>query len=224
MRAGIPEGLFPFQSGMTGESRRALGALARVRARPHQNVLRRGAVAGGAFLIVGGSLRVYYVTGQGREATLYTVEPGGTCVLALTATLSEEPYPAWVDAGPAGGEYVLVPARLVRTLLDAERAFRDFVFGALSGRILDLMRTLQEVGSDQIRQRVARYLLKHQGPDASVRVSQARIAAELGSAREVVFRALRSLSARGLVETGRVRIRIVDRDGLKRVANGQGPG
>lgn len=93
-------------------------------------------------------------------------------------------------------ECVVVPTRLVRRLLDAERAFREFVFGALSGRILDLMRTLEEVGSDQVQQRVARYLLRHQGPDASVRVSQARIAAEVGTAREVIFRALRSLSAR----------------------------
>jgi len=221
MRAGLTEARFPFLSGLAEDSRRELGALVSARARPHRTLLRRGDVAGGAYLVVGGSLRVYYISAEGRQATLYTVEPGGTCVLALTATMNEETYPAWVDAGPAGGEYVLVPTRLVRKLLDAEGAFREFVFGALSGRILDLMRTLEEVGSDQVQQRVARYLVKRQGPDACVRVSHARIAAELGTAREVVFRALRSLSARNVIETGRLCIRIVDGAGLNRIANGE---
>ena len=221
MRAGLTEALFPFLNGLGRDSRRELGALVPARARPDRTLLRRGDVAGGAYLIVSGSLRVYYASAEGREATLYTVEPGGTCVLALTATMNDEPYPAWVDAGPTGGEFVVVPTRLVHRLLDGERAFREFVFAALSGRVFDLMRTLEEVGSDHVQQRVARYLVKRRGPDACVRVSQARIAAELGTAREVVFRALRSLSSRNLVKTGRLSIRIVDEAGLKRLANGK---
>jgi CRP/FNR family transcriptional regulator len=222
LRAGLTDSLFPFLSGLAGESRRELGALASARAAPNQGLLRRGDVAGGAYLIVGGSLRVYYISTEGREATLYTVEPGGTCILSLTAAMNEDPYPAWVDAGPSGGEFVVVPTRLVRRLLDGEVAFREFVFGALSGRVFDLMRALEEVGSDQIRQRVARYLVRSQGPDACVRVSQARIAAELGTAREVIYRALRSLSEQGLIETARLRIRIVNEAGLDQLANGDG--
>lgn len=219
MRAGFTEALFPFQSGLRPDSRRELDALVPARAKPQQRLLKRGDVAGGAYLVADGSLRVYYVSPEGREATLYTVEPGGTCILALTATMNEEPFPAWVDAGPGGGDYLVIPARLVGRLLDTERAFRSYVFGALSGRILDLMRTLEEVGSDQVRQRVARYLLKHQGRDACVRASQARIAAELGTAREVIFRALRRLSARNVVETARLCIRIVDEAALRRAAH-----
>jgi CRP/FNR family transcriptional regulator len=221
MRTGLAEALFPFLSGLAQESRRELSALVASHARPNRKLLRRGDVAGGAYLIVGGSLRVYYVSTEGREATLYTVEPGDTCVLALTSTMNDEPYPASVDAGPTGGEYVVVPTRLVRQLLDREGAFREFVFRALSGRIFDLMRTIEEVGSDQVQQRVARYLVKHQGPDACVRLSQAHIAAELGTAREVIFRALRSLSAQKTIKTARLCIRIVDERGLNRVANGE---
>lgn len=221
MRAALSETLFPFLSGLSKDARRELAALVPARAKAHRSLLRRGDVAGGAYLVLGGSLRVYYVSGEGREATLYTVEAGGTCVLALTATVNREPYPAWVEAGSNGGEYLVVPAALVARLLDGERGFREFVFRALSSRIFDLMRTLEEVGVDQMQQRVARYLVKHQQPDGCVRVSQARIAAELGTAREVIFRALRSLSARRAIETGRLRIRIVNAAGLERIAAGQ---
>jgi hypothetical protein len=44
------------------------------------------------------------------------------------------------------------------------------------------------------------------------------MASDLGTAREVVFRALRSLAGRGLIETGRVRVRIADPAGLRALA------
>ena len=87
--------------------------------------------------------------------------------------------------------------------------------------IFDLMRTIEEVGFDQIQRRLAIYLIKHQDADMCVRSSQAAIAAELGTAREVVFRALRALSAPRIVATGRLRIQLLDAVALRRIANGE---
>jgi len=84
----------------------------------------------------------------------------------------------------------------------------------LSGRVFELMCTLEELGSAQVEQRVARYLLRRRESDDCVRVSQVGIASDLGTAREVVFRALRSLTQRKLIRTGRMRIQIIDRAGL----------
>jgi CRP/FNR family transcriptional regulator len=222
VQTGLTEIRFPFLAGLTMDARRELGALATTRAGARKHLLQRGDAANGAYLVVGGALRVYYITPQGREATLYHVEPGGTCVLALTSTFNDAPFPAWVDAGPLGSAFVRVPAALFHRLLHAEGAFRQFVFGALSGRVFELMCTLEEAGTTAIEQRVARYLLRRREPDGCVRVSQIGIASELGTAREVVFRALRSLSRRKLIHTGRLRIRIVDAPGLARSADASG--
>jgi CRP/FNR family transcriptional regulator len=220
MRAGLKETQFPFLARLTTEGRKELGALATTRVRPATRLLRRGDPANGAYLVVAGVLRVYYITREGREATLYRVEPGGTCILALTATFDDAPYPAWVDAGPEGSELTRVPTALFHRLLDTETAFRAFVFGAMSGRIFELMGTLEETASVQMEQRVARYLLRRstRERDGHVRVTQVGIASELGTAREVVFRALRSLAQRDLIETGRRRIRVLDVEGLTRLA------
>jgi CRP/FNR family transcriptional regulator len=195
-----------------------------MRVKPAQHLLRRGDEAGGVYLVTAGSLRVFYVSAEGREATLYRVESGGVCVLSLTATFSDEPYPAWVDAGPAGANFVRVPTAIFHRLVDGETAFRQFAFASLSGRVLDLMRTLEELGSERIEQRVARYLLRQDVVDGCVRITQSAIASELGTAREVVFRALRSLVKRRLVQTGRLRVRIVDRRGLAAVADEKAKG
>jgi CRP/FNR family transcriptional regulator len=219
VRAGLTETHFPFLSRLTTPVRSELAALAPTHVKPAQHLLRRGDAAGGAYFVTAGALRVFYVTAEGREATLYRVEPGGACVLSLTAAFNDDPYPAWVDAGPGGAGFVRVPNATFHRLLESETAFRQFAFASLSGRVFDLMRTLEELGSEQIEQRVARYLLRQTAADGDVRVTQSGIASELGTAREVVFRALRSLVARGLVQTGRMRVRILDPRGLAAVAD-----
>jgi CRP/FNR family transcriptional regulator len=85
---------------------------------------------------------------------------------------------------------------------------------ALSDRIFELMCTLEELATSTIVQRVAAYLVRQAGDKGEVAATQVAIAAELGTAREVVFRALRTLTARGLVTTARGRVRIVDGRGL----------
>jgi CRP/FNR family transcriptional regulator len=223
MRGALTETSFPFLSRLGVEARREFGALPSNRVKAKQPLLRQGDPVDGVYLVVGGALRVYYVNAQGREATLYDVEPGGTCILALTATYNEEPYPAWVDAGPEGVSFVRVPGAAFRRLLAAEEAFRDFVFSVLSGRIFELMRTLEEAGSAQIEARVARYLLRRMDAEGVVRVTQAGIASEIGTAREVVSRALGSLGGRGVVETARQRIVVVNREALVAAAEGKNP-
>jgi CRP/FNR family transcriptional regulator len=223
MRAGLTATQFPFLTRVTADARRELGTLPASGALPGARLLRRGDAADGAYLVVSGSLRVYYISGEGREATLYGVEAGGTCILSLTSTIDRVPYPAWVDAGPKGGQYVRVPSDTLHRLVDSESALRQFVLGVLSGRVFELMCSLEEMGSTQVEQRVARYLLKRREPDDCVRVSQGGIASDLGTAREVVFRALRSLSQQKLIQTGRLQIRIIDTAGLTVAADAATP-
>lgn len=217
-RVGLSESTFPFLARLETSNRRELTALRATPMKPRQGLLQRGDAVDGAYFVVSGSIRVYYVTPDGREATLYQVEPGGTCFSALTATFNEEPYPAWAEAGSSGGTFVRVPGVLFRRLFDAEPSFREFIFGVLSGRVFELMLTLEETGSALMVQRVARYLVRHQSADGTVRASQVAIASELGTAREVVFRALRALAARRLVETGRGRIKVLDVSALRQAA------
>jgi CRP/FNR family transcriptional regulator, anaerobic regulatory protein len=215
---GLSETSFPFLARLTEASRRALRSLPTSRARANQRVLERGHAVNGAYFVLRGELRVYYITAEGREATLYDVEAGAACILALTSAFNDEPYPAWVQARSTGAEFISIPTPLLHKLIDDEPAFRAFVFGELSGRVYDLMQRLEETGSATIEQRVARHLLRRAGADGIVRASQVRIASELGTAREVVFRALRALSERGFVKTARLRVTILDRRALTQLS------
>lgn len=205
---------FPFLARLSPAGQQEAQALRIVKAQRGQQLLQRGDPAGGAYLILGGSLRAYYLTEGGREATLYRVESGGTCILALSSALNDEPYPAWVEAGVHGGQFVQVPQPLLRRWLDREPAFRDYVFSVLSGRVFELMQVLEEAGSMVMEQRVARFILRRADSNGQLRVTQAGLAAELGTAREVVSRAIRALVAAGLIKSGRGHLQIRDRQRL----------
>jgi CRP/FNR family transcriptional regulator len=215
---------FPFLGGCSEKARTLVTALPSRTVPDRTLVLRRGDQVDGVYLVTAGTLRVYYITADGREATLYRVRPGETCILALTAAFRRERYPAWVETEAGPLRFVLLPGEHFRRLYDQEPAFRGFVFEVLSGRVFELMGKLEELGSLRLEQRLAAFLLAEADVDGVVSMSQARLAAHLGTAREVVFRAVRSLSARGLVATTRGRVRLLDLAALGDLAAGSRAG
>ena len=66
--AGLTDASFPFLSRLSATARRELDALSAQKVAPASRVLERGDAAGGAYLVVGGVLRVFYITSEGREA------------------------------------------------------------------------------------------------------------------------------------------------------------
>lgn len=221
MGTGLPSPTFPFFATVSEATRRALVALPVRHAPAHVQVLRQGDEVEGVYLLTGGALRVFHVAADGREATLYWVEPGQTCILALTAAFRREPYPAWVETDRDPVSYVLVPHEMLRVILGAEESVREFVFEALSGRVFELMSALAETAVLRVEARVAALLLRRADPAGAVHMTQARIAAHLGTAREVVFRALRALEARGIIETQRGVVQIRKPEDLAAVAGGE---
>jgi CRP/FNR family transcriptional regulator len=56
------------------------------------------------------------------------------------------------------------------------------------------------------------------GKDEPIHATHQALAEELGSVREIVSRLLKGFSAQGLVALGREQITLLDRDGLKQLA------
>lgn len=52
-------------------------------------VLGKGQSVSGAYVVISGWLRVYTLSPDGNEATLYWIAPGETCVLALNCIFND---------------------------------------------------------------------------------------------------------------------------------------
>ena len=166
-----------------------------------------------AFLLVkSGSVRVSTVTESGRELVLYRVGPNETCVLTTACLLASADYDA-EGLAETETEAVVIPKPLFEQLLAQSAAFRHFVFSSYGDRLRDLIALVQEVSQRQVDRRLARFLMER-GAHGPIATTHQDIAAELGTAREVVSRLLKHFEAEGLVRLERRQIEIADRDKL----------
>jgi CRP/FNR family transcriptional regulator, anaerobic regulatory protein len=210
---------FSFYSDLAIESKRVLQRGAVLRSAPADRVLvRKGDHVAGAYLVVGGALRVYNIDARGRETTLYWIEPGDSCVLALNCLFADVLYPAWVQAERPSRIVVIDPATYI-ALFASDRAIQRFTFDTLAGRVFELMTVLEEVVSSDKEQRLANLLVRKCNGQRVVAMSQARMAAHLGTAREVVTRILRQFEAKGLVRVTRGSTTVLDSKRLVALAD-----
>ncbi len=210
--------LFPTLVELSADSRSLLATSAKhVTCDGGTPLVARGDLVTGVYLVEKGALRVYYVSAEGREGTLYWVEPGQSCILALNCMFSRLAYPAWVESEGAT-EVTIVPGDVYRRLFATEPAVQSFTFDVLSGRLFELMALIEETASQGLEARVAAFLIRRAKGGLVIAVTQDQIARHLATSREVVSRVLRGLVARHLIATTQGRITIVDSPGLRGLA------
>ena len=178
-------------------------------------VLNKGQPVSGAYLVIAGRLRVYTIAPNGTEATLYFIDPGEACVLAINCLFNDLLYPAWVQA-ETKATIAVIPGAIYRKLFESEAVIQNLTVQALSTLEYRLMAELEQVHGANHRQRLAQFILTHASSDGSLRMTQQQIARHQGTTREVIARLIREFVARGFVRTRRGAIQISNLIGLRR--------
>ncbi|MEO5336230.1 MAG: Crp/Fnr family transcriptional regulator [Magnetospirillum sp. WYHS-4] len=206
---------FPRHAFLDAEAARLLGESAHVVTLPAGTVVfRDGAECTSYLLVLEGSVRVQKTAENGREIVLYRVESGQSCVLTTNCLLAGEDYSA--EAVAEGEVKALVlPRQAFRSLVDGSPAFREFVFSAYATRLSDLLALIEEVAFRRVDARLAAWLA---GRGGAIAATHQEIAAELGTAREVVSRQLKDFERRGWVALQRGRIDLLDLPALRALA------
>jgi CRP/FNR family transcriptional regulator len=202
---------FPFLEELSAAGGARLTAATRhVRLAPNTQVLQRGDEVAGAYLVETGALRVYYVNADGREGTLYWIDAGQSCILALNCLFARLAYPAWVEADSVETQVAVISGDVYRELFSSEPAVQRFTFNALATRLFDLMTLMQETASLGLEQRIAAHLLRRAGGASLIGTTHEQIANHLGSSREVVSRVLRNIARSGALQLSPGEITILD--------------
>ena len=170
---------------------------------------RAGDRADGLYFILDGRVRVSRETSA--HAELLHVETAGG-VLGEIPVFGGGPFPATASAAEATVCAHLEAAGVER-LLNEDVAFARFALRRLAERGRGLLRRIDELTATTITARVADYVRsrseKSLGDEFILGMSQEELARELGTAREVIVRALRALIAAGAIErAGRSRFRV----------------
>jgi CRP/FNR family transcriptional regulator, anaerobic regulatory protein len=179
-------------------------------------VLHKGQPVSGAYLVIDGRLRVFTIAPNGTEATLYFVDPGETCVLAINCLFNDLLYPAWVQA-ETKATIAVIPGAVYRRLFETETVIQNLTVQALSTLVYRLMAELEHVHSSNHKQRLVQFILLHSAADGSLHMTQQQLAQHLGTTREVIARLMQEFVAKGFLRTQRGSIVILDLFGLRRV-------
>lgn len=183
-----------------------------------QTVLTQGQHCDTCFVIIEGCVKVFGRSGEGRELVLYRINAGEICVLTTACLLSNDSFPAEAfSETPVLAR--AIPLTDFKRLLAESEAFREFVFNGFSQRLAVLMQQLESITLASIDQRLLRYLLNNCDHKHQLQTTHQYIAIEIGSAREVVSRHLKSLEKQGLVELQRGSIQLLNRAALEAMLN-----
>ena len=192
----------PFWSGLSAHGRERVAAGAQLSSfEAGQPVIACGDHVAGAYFVLEGALRVYFVNTEGREGTLYWVDQGQSCILALNCTFSRLAYPAWVESEGAC-QVMLIPGDLYRDLFAVEPAMQTFTFETLSTRLFELMALVEETASRGLETRLAAFLLRRADTAGALELTQEQIANHMATSREVVSRILRAFARSGFIAAG----------------------
>ena len=174
----------------------------------------RGEAPKGLFVVIEGRVRVYQIGDTGREHVLTVEGPG--CSVAELPLFDGGPYPAFAEAAEESRVFTLGRERF-RELLRERPELAEQIIRALAGRLRRLVQTVEGLALKEVRQRVAALLLQlveAHGTEFTLPFSIEQIAGQLGSAREVISRALHGFAHDGLIELEGRRVTIRD---LKRL-------
>ncbi len=163
-----------------------------------------------------GTVRVFKHSPEGREITLYRVNPGEICVLSIQSLLCGEGFPA-----EAVAETDLLGLQLNKQTfnqaLDNSHDFHRYLLKILSRRISDIMQLVSQVTFQHLDLRVACHLGKmfERSAGKPLKTTHAQIAQELGTTREMVSRILKELERMKCIRLARGEINLLSSEELK---------
>ena len=173
----------------------------------------------GLYIVKSGRLRLYMLSEEGKEITLYRLAPGDICMLSASCVLKSITFDVYVDAEVPSDCY-MISGSAFSTVSEKYLEVKNYALETAVSRFSDVMWIMQQIVFMSMDKRLAIFLLDEiatNGTD-SVTLTHEQIARHLGTAREVVTRMLKHLASDGVIEVTRKGINITNKKKLRSIA------
>lgn len=170
----------------------------------------------GLLLVKTGHLRVYMLSEEGREITLYRLHDGDICVLSASCVLSSITFDVHIDAEEDSEVYMLNSSTF-SALLKNNIHVECFSYKLTAERFSEVMWAMQQILFMSFDRRLAIFLSDEAAKTGSdtISLTHEQVAKYIGSAREVVTRMLKYFSDEGIVSLSRGAITLLDKKKLR---------
>ena len=209
---------FPFWEQLHKEEQNMVAENAISQKMQKGDILHRGCgECSGIVHVAKGQLRVYIVSEEGREVTLYRLHQGDLCVLSASCLMDAIVFDVMIEAVEET-ELVVLPSSVLNPIMAQNPLVELSLYKTVVERFSDVMWTMQQIlfmGADK---RVAHFLWDEMAKtgDMTIRLTHDEVARFIGSAREVVTKVLKYFVEEGVVSLSRGKIEIIDKTKLRR--------
>lgn len=173
----------------------------------------------GIYIVKSGKLRLYMLSEEGREITLYRLSPGDICMLSASCVLQSITFDVYVEA-EIKSECYMISGTAFHAVSERVPSVKIYALETAVSRFSDVMWIMQQIVFMSMDKRLSIFLLDEttaSGND-TILMTHEQIARHLGTAREVVTRMLKHLASDGVLEVTRKGINIIDKKKLRSIA------
>ena len=170
----------------------------------------------GLVMVKSGQLRAYILSDDGREITIGRLFEYDVSLLSASCVMPDLQFNVMIEA-EKDTEFWSLPACLFKNLVDESLAVANFSRSLLSSNFSELMWLMEQIMWKSFDKRLAAFLLEETQLEQSnvLKITHEKIAAHMGTAREVVTRMLRYFQNEGMVKLTRGAIEVTDEKKLK---------
>ena len=210
--------IFPFWEQLNSEEQNMVSASALPQKMKKGDFLHRGCgECSGIVHVAKGQLRVYIVSEEGREVTLYRLHQGELCVLSASCLMDAIVFDVMIEAVQET-ELVVLPSPALSAIMDSNPMVELSLYKRVVENFSEVMWTMQQIlfmGADK---RVAHFLWDEMAKtgDMIIRLTHEEVARFIGSAREVVTKVLKYFVEEEVVSLSRGKIEIIDKAKLRK--------
>jgi CRP-like cAMP-binding protein len=172
------------------------------------------------FLLKQGRVQLYRISPDGKKLVIATIGPGA--VFGEMALIGQGMHNTFAEAIEDCVLCVMSREDVERLLVTKPKvALR--IFEVLGSRLKETEARLEEIAFKGIPARLASLLLQlsdEMGDETITGLTHQDMGEQIGTYRETTTQTLNAFKVDGLIDIGRKRITILDREGLQRIAEG----
>ncbi|MBN1545695.1 MAG: Crp/Fnr family transcriptional regulator [Syntrophaceae bacterium] len=187
-----------------------------------KHVFHEGDQAGGFYIVQSGRVKIFKLSGDGKEQILRVMESGEP--FGEVPMFAGGHYPA--DAEAVENSVLLFFSReAFMDMILRQSSLAMNMISSLSKRLLHLTTLVEHLSLKDVSERLAAYLVhlsdgEDKAPVSNLNISKGQLANILGTSPETLSRTLGKMSSQGLIKVQGRRIHLLKPDIMKEIASG----
>lgn len=172
----------------------------------------------GILIIKQGTLRVYTLSEQGKEITLYRLNTGDICILSASCVIRDITFNIYIDTLTDCQLIQILPCAFARVMQENIH-LEALTYKLATQRLCTVTWAMQQMIFTSFDKRLAEFLLNESRSTGSdeINMTHEQIAKLMGTAREVVTRMLKYFSNENYVQLMRGKVKVLNKQALEKL-------